>query len=273
MNGKRSSAMHRAVDSLEQFVDDGQAKVAIALGAFLVLLQVPGIQNVGETLGLDSSRELLIAIGALLLTSILLELRQLKRRISPAITDRQHYSDPNDMYNALRERAGELADADQLEIDVLGLTLYSAWPQLEPFLRGVVKDTWTVKFATLAENGTAARGWVPDSWPRESGTTVAQVQQFKSRQGKDHHHVIEIYEYDFTPAVHGFRLGNGDVFISILRWEEEQPGEIRLGKHRFSYDYVPAHDASAEAVAARTLFRNWFDQAMLSAEEFAETAS
>lgn len=262
MNGSprgRNSAMHRGVDRFERFIENGQSGVAIAVGIGLVLLQVPGVQDVGEELGLDSSRELLIAVGALLLTSILLELRQLKQRVSPVITGRQHYSDPNEMYNALREKAGELTDPRHFEIEVLGLTLYSAWPQLESFLEGPGVDRWTVRLATLAEHSSAARQWVPETWPKESGTTVAQVKEFMSRKGKDHHHTIEIYEYDFAPAVHGFRLGNGDVFISTLRWRDEG----RLGKHRFPYDYVPAHDVSPEADAARALFENWFEQAVL----------
>ncbi|HYG95676.1 MAG TPA: hypothetical protein VD741_01085 [Solirubrobacterales bacterium] len=251
------------MDHLERFIEEGQSSVAIAVGIGLVLLQIPGIQDVGEEIGLDSSRELLIGVGALLLTSILLELRQLKRKMSPVITGRQHYSDPNEMYNALREKAAELTDPEHFEIEVMGLTLYSAWPQLEPFLEGPGVDRWTVRLATIAEDGTGALQWVPKTWPTESATTVAQVEEFRSRRGRDHHHTIEIYEYDFAPAVHGFRLGNGDVFISTLRWREEG----RLGKHRFPYDYVPAHDVSPEADAARALFKSWFEQAMLNAQD------
>lgn len=121
MNGnprERNSAVHRAVDGLERFIEHGQASVAIAVGIGLILIQIPGIQDVAEKIGLDSSRELLIAVGALLLTSILLELRQLKRKVSPVITGRQHYSDQNEMYNALREKAGRLTDPEQFKLDV-----------------------------------------------------------------------------------------------------------------------------------------------------------
>lgn len=252
--------MHKSADQVERFVEDGQAWVALAAGLVLLLLQVPGVQDVAEDIGLDDSRGLLITIGVLLLGSILLELRQLKRRVTPAITGRQHYSDPNEMYNALIEKASEMTDPEHLRIDVLGLTLYSAWPQLEFFLERPDVTNWTLRLATLATDTTAARHWVPDNWPQESSTTIAQVRDFEKGQGKLHSHAIEIYEYDFAPAVHGFRLGNGDVFISTLRWRDEG----RLGKHRFPYDYVPVRDISPEADAARALFKNWFDQALLS---------
>lgn len=71
------------------------------------------------------------------------------------------------------------------------------------------------------------------------------------------------------PAVHGFRLGNGDVFVSTLRWRDKG----RLGKHRFPYEYVPAYDVSPEADAARALFRSWFERAILSAKEFQGASS
>jgi hypothetical protein len=251
--------MHKAADRVESFVEDGQGLVALAAGFFLLLLQMPGVQDIAEDIGLDDSRGLIIAIGVILLGSILLELRQLKRRVTPAITGRQHYSDPNEMYNALIERASEITDPDHRKIDVLGLTLYSAWPQLEFFLERPDVKNWTLRLATLATDTTAARPWVPDTWPQESGTTIAQVRDFERGQGRVHGHNIEIFEYDFAPAVHGFRLGNGDVFVSTLRWRDEG----RLGKHRFPYDYVPVHDVSPEADAARALFKNWFEHAVV----------
>jgi hypothetical protein len=263
MNGNpRRSPMHRAVDWTERFFEDGQAAVAIAVGIGLLLLQLPGIQGLAEDAGLDSSRELIIAVGVILLTSILVELRQLKRSVTPAILERQHYSDPKEMYNVLIEKAAELTDPEHQKLDVLGLTLYSAWPEIEFFLERPEVKNWTIRLATLDPEAEAARQWVPDNWPQESATTIAQVREFEKGHATRHGHRIKVYEYDFAPAVHGFRLGNGDVFVSVLRWREEG----RLGKHRFPYDYIPAHDISSEADAARALFKNWFEHARLDAE-------
>lgn len=259
----RESPLHRAADRIEQFVEDGQALVAIAAGLVLLVLQLPGFQDAAENLGLDSTR-LNVAIGALLLTSILLELRHLKNQVKPATTGHQHYSDQNEMYNALIEKATELKDPAQKRIDVLGLTLYSAWPQLENFLERPGVGDWNVRLATLAADTSVARPWVPKNWPQESATTVAQVREFQNgAQRRPHNHTIEVYEYDLTPAVHGFRLGNGDVFVSTLRWWDNG----KLGKHRFPYDYFPAHDISGEADAARALLASWFERAVRSDRE------
>ncbi|HEY2717680.1 MAG TPA: hypothetical protein VGI73_15815 [Solirubrobacterales bacterium] len=259
---KPSGKAARAAGALERFVESGQVWVAVAAGTLLVLLQVPGVEDVLTKLGLENNTQLRTAIGVVILVSILWELRQLKQRVTPAITGRQHYDDPKEMYNALIERAAAIKDPEQRRIDVLGLTLFSAWPELEFFLERPTVHNWTVRLATLSAAATAPRPWVPESWPNEAANIVTQIKGFRAAQGADQGHSVEIFEYGFMPVVHGFRLGNGDVFVSILRWRDR-----RLGKHRFPYDYVPANDISPEAETTRALFENWFTRAMQSAGE------
>lgn len=254
------SKMHLAVDRVERFLEDGQALVALAAAGMLLLLQIPGVEDILTKIGLENSTQLRTAVGVIILASILLELRQLNRRVTPTITGSQHYSDPKEMYNALIERAAEIQDPEKRQIEVLGLTLFSAWPELEFFLERPDVGEWTVQLATLSKDAVPPLRWVPETWPRESATTVRQVREFQDRRGTDHNHTIEVFEYDFTPVVHGFRLGTGDVFLSILRWRDG-----RLGKHRFPYDYFTVHDISPQADAARALFANWFDRAVRSA--------
>lgn len=255
--------MHRAADRVERFLEDGQEWVALAAALLALLMQVPKLDDLLAKVGLENSPELLTAIGAVLLGSILLELRQLKRSVTPAIAGRLHYPEPDAMYNALTEKAKAITDPEHREIKVLGLTLDSAWPRLEPFLEWPEIKGWTVKLATLSKDATVAREWIPAGWPRESDTTVRQIRDFADGHGTEHDHTIKVFEYGFTPAVHGFRLGNGDVFLATLRWKSDG----RLGQHPFAYDYVPAQDVSAGAEAARALFQSWFDRAVRSARE------
>ena len=241
--------LHRAADRVEEFIDGGQLWVALAAGIGLLLLQIPGLDDRLAKLGLESSPELRTVVLLLLLTSILLELRHLKRSVTPSSAGRMQYPDPGEMYEALVEKAKAITEPEHREIEVLGLTLYSAWNQLSIFLERPEVNGWTVKLAVLSEDETFQRPWIPDSWPEESMTTVNRIREFRDSQGKEHHHMIELFEYEFAPAVHGFRLGNGDVFVSTLLWLPEG----RLGKHRFSYDYVPARDFSPGGAATRKL--------------------
>lgn len=255
----RGGVLHKAADGIERFFEGGQVWLALIALGFLFLLQIPGVDKL---LGVENNTEVRNAIAVLALASILLELRQLKLRVTPAISGRQQYPDPQKMYDALKEKVKEITDPGQREIKVLGLTLYSAWPVLSNFLEGPEVREWTVELATLSTAACPSPLWVPDGWPRESATTVDQVLEFRERQGKEHRHEIKVYEYEFPPAVHGFQLGNGDVFVSTLQWQNGI-----LGKHRFTYDYIPAHDVSPGATAVRELFKNWFNRAVRSANE------
>jgi len=261
--GERQGGLHRAVDRLEQFLEQEQFWVALAAATLLFLLQMPGINDLAAEIGVDDNVQLLTAGAVVILTSILIELRQLDRRVSPAITGLQHYSDPQAMYHALIGTAAGITEVEKRRIDVLGLTLYSAWPEIQFFLERPDVSRWQLRLAAVSPEANAEDLWVPSGWPREAETTIAQVDEFRERRGVDHHHTIETFEYRFPPVVHGFRLGNGDIFVSTLRWRPEG----FLGKHRFPYDYVPAHDVSPEADAARALFTSWFDRALASHAE------
>ena len=265
----RSRGVQLAIDRIDRFLEEGHVWVALAGAGALLLLQIPGVDGLIEKLGLENSLQLRIAVAVILLASILLELRQLRRSVTPAISARQHYPDPDEMYDALKGKARAITDPEHREIKVLGLTLYSAWPVLEFFLERPEITDWTVKLATLSKDATAPREWVPVGWPQESDTTIRQIHEFEKGHGAEHNHKIEIFEYGFTPVVHGFRLGNGDVFLSTLRWRPDG----RLGKHRFPYDYVSAQDDSAAADAMRALFKSWFDRAICSDAGASTTAN
>lgn len=253
---------YRIGNAIDRFVAGDQAWLALAVAAALLLFQAPGINDLLTSLGVENSTRLRTAVAIIILTSILLELRQVRLRLTPEVGGRQQYPDPEVMYVALKEQANAITDPRQREMKVLGLTLASAWQHLSLFFEKQGVEGWTVKLATLSKEAGASHHWVPSSWPQEVASTISQINEFKHKQGKSHHHEIEIHEYEFPPAVHGFELGNGDVFLSTLQWENGV-----LGRHPFSYDYVPAHDSSLGATAVREQFRSWFERALTSASE------
>jgi hypothetical protein len=260
---KRIGPLQKAANWLESFLEIQHVWIALVAAYGLALLQVPWLGDLADGLGLDNNPQLQVGVAAVVLGSIMVELRRLNRRVTPATSGRKQYRDIEEMGNALTDKAKSLTVPEQREIRVLGLTLLSAWIRLLPFLENPEVDGWTVKFAVMAHDETFQQPWIPDDWSEETAVTVKMIRAFREKQGKDHDHMIELFEYEFVPAVHGFRLGNGDVFVSTLHWMPEG----RLGDHPFSYDYVPARDFSPGAEAARALFENWFDRAVRSAAE------
>jgi hypothetical protein len=259
---KEGSVLHRVADQAERFLEDGPVWIGVFAAIGLLLLQVPWLDDLIAKTGLENSQQLRTGVSVVLLTGILLELRQVKRSVTPAITG-EHYADPHDMYTALTEKARAISDPAQRSLDVLGLTLYSAWPVLSFLLQRPDVNGWTVRLATLSKDANALSLRIPGDWPQESATTVRQVKAFEASQGAIHNHEITVYEYEFSPAVHGFRLGNGDIFISTLLWEDDNC----LGKTGFAYDYVPWHDTSSWAASNRELFNNWFDRTLRSSSK------
>lgn len=232
--------------------------VAIAGAMLLVLIQIPWLEAPLDALGLRNSASFHAVVVTVLLTTLLLEVRDLSRDLKREGRGLQHFSDPGGMYQMLLARADEIKRPQQRTIDVLGLTLFSAWPYLRFWLEREGSAGWRIRFATLAADASSVVGVVPDDWPDESARNSAEIRRYAQlRAVRDRRHSLEVVEYDFPPGVHGFRLGNGDVFLSVLRWQDDG----RLGKPGFTYEFVPCNDDSAAADAYRELFENWFARA------------
>ncbi|HYM45940.1 MAG TPA: hypothetical protein VES65_07240 [Solirubrobacteraceae bacterium] len=243
---------------VERLLKSGKAWVAIAGGLLLIALQLSWLREPLTTIGIERNTGLETSVVLVLLVTILFEVKDLARTAIPATT-RQHFPDPHEMYRALLACAGSISKADERRIDVLGLTLFSAWPTISFWLQRPEVWNWTVRFATLGKDANDVQRWIPEDWLDESATIVRAIRSFAtSPVAVGRNNRLELFEYDFTPSVHGFRLGNGDIFISNLLWQEDG----RLGKPGFSYDYIPAHEAGSDAAAKRELFDNWFTRAI-----------
>jgi len=238
----------------ERIFDSVRVWAALVGALVLVLIQIPPVEGILENIGVENSARLRWGILTVLLLGVMLELRDVSKRATPDTAGRQHFSDPTDMYDALRTRAKSITKDQQCSLDVLGLTLYSAWPQLSFWLQRAEFQRWTVRLATLSGGAEVSR-WVPEEWLRESAHFASVIRDQAKTHPKPR---LEVFEYDFVPSVHGFRLGNGDVFISQVLWQADG----KIGKRGFSYEYIPNYEAGPAAEAFRNLFDNWFQRAM-----------
>lgn len=72
---------------------------------------------------------------------------------------------------------------------------------------------------------------------------------------------LELFLNHNFPAMHGFRLGTGEVFISFSQWTGE-PGARHLDYARQFYERFRANDRSDRAEEYRSLFDNWIDEGL-----------
>jgi hypothetical protein len=270
---------------LERLLDKQVATASVVAIALLLALQIPGIDPVLEKIGIIDNDRFRNLVVVLVLTSVLLQLRDLYKRHDALVStgdrlvevqresreqladlrERQaavetvpiHYVNPADMYDALLRNALSIAEKQCKWLEVLGLTLYSAWPELSFMLQRPEAEGWHITIATLSPD--YRNECIPPDWPDESRINAERAREFAaSRRAQERGITVDVRTYSFTPAVHGFRLGNGDVYISTLLWDENN----LLGKEGFSYEYVPASTHTASAEAFRRLFDNWMVRAL-----------
>lgn len=255
--GRQSDSRRAALrDAATRIVRGAPRVVALAGAIVLVAVQVPLLEPVLEKLGLTGNQDLYAVVITLLLTTLLIEMQDLSGLVTRDLQGPRHL-DTDAMYELLKARADEIKKQEDRHIDVIGLTLFSAWIHLRFWLYRDGCTDWTIRFTTLAENTTRTFGLVPEDWPSESAGNRDEIRQYADRQStKSRRHKLKVIEYDFVPGVHGFRLGNGDVFVGSVRWEENG----RLSKD-FTYEFIPGNDDSYRANAHRELFDNWFTRA------------
>jgi hypothetical protein len=249
------------ISAIDRLLNTVKVWVAVAAGILLIALQISWLREPLTKIGIERDTGLETSVVLVLLVTILLELRELARMTEQTTAGEQYYPDPHEMYQALLAQAASISKVDERRMDVLGLTLYSAWPYISFWLQRPEIAGWTIRLATLAKDADVITKPIPVDWPAESAANVGAIKIFaESLVADNKHHKLELFEYNFTPAIHGFRLGNGDIYISTLLWQEDG----KLGKAGFSYDYIPATELGSRAMAQREIFDNWFSRAVVS---------
>jgi len=151
-------------------------------------------------------------------------------------------------------------------LEVLGLTLYATWPQVQAWLTSEAFRGWTIVLTALSPEFLKTAPYCPPAWPAEADAVRhAILDHAKSRRAElaGRQIVLEFFMYEAFPAVHGFRLGGRDVFVSFEHWSDIAPD--RIDEPVQFYERILGTDDSLRAQAYRNLFGNWIDHAKRSA--------
>ncbi|MEY2516455.1 MAG: hypothetical protein QOJ89_3813, partial [bacterium] len=152
---------HALRDLADRMLRSVPGLLALIGAGLLVALQIPFLEGFFKKLGIENDAGFQALVITVLLTTLLLELRDLARSVKGELQGAQHFSDPNAMYDVLKARAGTIRRREDRRMDVLGLTLFSAWPQLRFWLERDGCSDWSIRFATLAGHATSVAGTVP----------------------------------------------------------------------------------------------------------------
>jgi hypothetical protein len=174
------------------------------------------------------------------------------------VEERRHFVDPITLYPFLVDRAESLVATDRT-LDIIGMTLYTAWTTLKFWILRPETIDWSVRLAAVLDLEDRMTHWIPEGWREEADMYLADVVETSELRDVIARRVqLRAYAYDFVPTVHGYRLGNGDLFISFLKWQDDN----RLGMRGYTYEFIPGTERSVSARAFRDLFDSWFERAI-----------
>lgn len=257
---KRSSIRHWIKHTSDRLVVQLQAVIAVGGLSVVILLSIPWLEGPLNKVGLTARGPLSEVIVTLVVVSIFFDVRKLIDR-KPEPQER-HFPDPMDVYPVLLERIHSIARKEEKVLDVLGMTLFTAWPSIRFWLNRTDLNGWTVRLTALTDREAELAAHVPSFWFRDSKANLTSIAHYAASPAAQSKNInLQSFCYDFMPSLHGYRLGNGDLFYSILHWDAD--GKLRLDD--FSYDFVPHEDHSPSSNAIRETFESWFHRATRTA--------
>jgi hypothetical protein len=253
---RRKQAGYRIKRVSERIVSFAQSLIAVVGLIAVILLNVSWLDGPFAKIGISDPNAFTGAVVTVVVVSIYFDVRSLVERKSEP--ENRHFSDPMEVYPLLLERVGRVSRSEEKVLDVIGMTLYTAWPSIRFWLNRPEFTGWTVRFAAVSGNQSSLSKYVPDAWFHDSRSNLDNIHQYAgSRAAQVQHINLQAFGYDFMPSLHGYRLGNGDLFYSVLLWEED--GQISIDG--YSYEFVRSEDKSPSAESIRQVFDSWFRRA------------
>jgi hypothetical protein len=138
-------------------------------------------------------------------------------------------------------------------LTVLGLTMYFTWPILERWIEHGDLRGWKLRLFILSPDYLRGNSSFKPGWAGLSENFANQIsQQVESLRGQGV--TLDLRRYPVLPGLHGYQLGNGELFISFGRWD---PADGKAANPNYFYEHFSAGDVSERAQQYRMLFDNW----------------
>jgi len=156
---------------------------------------------------------------------------------------------------AVLARVETITKPKQQRLDVLGMNLRYGWHGPRRWVDDGLMDGWSIHLSAFLP--VTPQPWTPKSWPAEADRNLREIRAYAKRKTvRDRGVTILAHSYVHTPAVHGYRLGNGDIFMAYVSWD---PSKFKLSGVAPRYQFVPRGDKSPNAVAMRKFFVSWLN--------------
>jgi hypothetical protein len=239
--------------------------IVLSVGAAALLLWlIPPVRDwlTSHNLLPESAVIAIVALSMLLVLSALLELNSFVRsKLRTDSADDLILGGVNGIYPHVLRCMRARRQGRRRKLEVLGLTLYTAWPQLGPFFAEPETRNWDLELYVLDPEWVGETASIPPAWVDLSSAQIKSITDFITKHAADlrkRRVRVALHTYANFPAVHGFRVDSTDVFVSLSRWTSDS--EL-LADPLSAYDHVRTVDESRRSQEYAALFDNWLEAA------------
>ncbi|WP_433268085.1 hypothetical protein ACQPZF_03310 [Actinosynnema sp. CS-041913] len=237
--------------------------LALLTGIYLILTTIEPTRVVLERYVGKLDQQGLVALVAVMLEVATIAVYQLGREVRSlraAVTTRAGEDVTHSIADVLAAARWDAVGRRRRRVEVLGLTLNTTWPMLATWLTSHDRPTgWHLTLYCLDPAFVERSGELPAEWSGEARRSQERIRSFLDEEGDELRRrgiTVELKAYACVPIAHGFRFGDGTVFLSYLQWTDN--GRIRPFEF---YDRVAPDDTSPRAGHYRDLYDSWLARA------------
>lgn len=155
--------------------------------------------------------------------------------------------------------AEEVTKNGELDLKILGLTLFTAWPWVKMNLIENQKiRIKSIYLQMLLMDPVGLNiGQVGESWKIQADANLREIDWYlrKNKETLQERKVyIEVNKYDYIPTIHGFIVNDKHLFISFCIWDNN----ILTGAD-MPYQYFKRDPEDTLSLRYFYLFNNWFN--------------
>ncbi|RKT52445.1 hypothetical protein [Saccharothrix australiensis] len=237
--------------------------LALLTGVYLILTTIEPTRAVLERYVGKLDQQGLVALVAVMLEVATIAVYQLGREVRSlraAVATRAGEEVTHTITEVLSAARWDGVGRRRRRVEVLGLTLNTTWPVLVTWL--TTRDRlagWHLVLYCLDPAFVERSGELPAEWAEEARRSQGRVRAFLAEEGEELRRrgvTVELKSYACVPIAHGFRFGDGTVFLSYLQWSDN--GRIRPFEF---YDRIAPDDTSPRAGHYRDLYDSWLARA------------
>jgi hypothetical protein len=147
------------------------------------------------------------------------------------------------------------------EVEIMSYTLVTVSSYLEEWkTKGYLKNL-SLNIYHLDSDFIRLNSVIDKDWDDVLNLHINEIKKFIKENKKDlieNNCSIKTYSYDFMPAVHGLKLGDGTIYFSLAHWNGDKIAKVRSD---CGYIKIVPKNNTKIAIEIRELFDNWLDKA------------